>query len=99
MSTMTPADLERSVENLRGIVAALAAEVERSRARLAAVKARLSHHQHDYTRDVTGKPTTFTPATHTHAYASSTHAHNYQDRRFTLTDDDVARTTDVPREP
>ena len=96
MSTMTPADLERSVENLRGIVAALAAEVERSRARLAAVKARLSHHQHDYTRDVTGKPTTFTPATHTHAYASSTHAHSYQDYQYPSKGGDVTRQTGAP---
>ena len=96
MSTMTPADLERSVENLRGIVAALAAEVERSRARVAAVKARLSHHQHDYTRDVTGKPTTFTPATHTHAYASSTHAHSYQDYQYPSKGGDVTRQTGAP---
>ena len=99
MSTMTPGELERSVENLTAIVAALTTEVERSRARLAAIRATLSQHQHDFTRDVTGRPSTYTPATHTHSYASSTHAHTYQDRRFTLTDDDVSRTTDVPREP
>lgn len=99
MSTMTPGELEHSVANLKTILAALTADLERSRARLTAVRAALSQHQHDYTRDVTGRPTTFTPATHTHSYASTTHAHNYQDRRFTLTDDDVSSTTDVPREP
>ena len=92
MSTMTAAELERSVDNLRSLAAGLLGRSERVKTRLMAAEARLSQHQHDWTRDVTGKPTTFAAATHTHPYASSTHVHNYQDW-YVNDGGDVSRTT------
>jgi hypothetical protein len=90
---MTPGELERSVENLRGMIAVCQARSERVKARLAVAEAALSQHQHDWTRDILSKPTTFAPATHTHAaYASSTHIHNYQDW-YVNDGGDVSRTT------
>lgn len=96
---MTAAELERSVVNLAATLASLMTDLERSRMRLLLLKAALSQHQHDWTRDVTGKPTTFTPATHTHAYASSTHVHDYLDSQLGLLDSDIAGSTGFPREP
>lgn len=92
---MTPQELERRSDNLQDIIADLMRRSERVKARLTAAAAALSQHQHDYTRDVTGKPTTFTPSTHTHAYASSTHVHDYQDWR-TADYHDESRTTGGP---
>ena len=92
MGTMTAAELERSVDHLRGIVAGLVGWSERVKARLTQAEATMSQHQHDWTRDVLSKPTTFAPATHTHAYASSTHVHNYQDW-YVSDGGDVSRTT------
>ena len=112
MSTMTAAELERSVENLRGIVAHLLADLDRLKAEMTLTEAGLSHHKHDFTRDVTGQPTTYAPSTHNHdssyaatthnhdsSYASNTHVHNYEDGQYTLKPEknvDVSRTTGGP---
>ena len=79
MSTMTAAELERSVENLRGIVAHLLADLDRLKAEMTLTEATVSHHKHDFTRDVTGQPTTYAPATHTHntLYSQIGHTHDY----------------------
>ena len=79
MGTMTAGELERSVENLRGIVAQLLADLDRLKAEMTLTEATVSHHKHDFTRDVTGQPTTYAPATHTHAalYSELGHTHDY----------------------
>jgi hypothetical protein len=84
---MTPAELERSVENLRGIVAKLLADLERLKTHQAQVRAGLSHHQHDFTRDIQGRPSTYPAETHTHAaYSLSDHTHTgYADASHTHT--------------
>ena len=78
MTTMTPAELERSVENLRGIVAHLLADLDRLKAEMTLTEETVSHHKHDFTRDVTGQPTTYAPSTHNHdsSYAATTHNHD-----------------------
>jgi hypothetical protein len=76
MSTMTPAELERSVENLRSIIQRILDEMDRLKARMTLTEAGLSHHTHDFTRDVTGQPTTYAPSAHTHSeYADVSHTH------------------------
>jgi hypothetical protein len=73
---MTPAELERSVENLRSIIQRILDEMDRLKASMTLTEAGLSHHKHDFTRDVTGQPTTYAPSTHTHAaYADVSHTH------------------------
>ena len=74
---MTAGELERSVENLRGIVAQLLADLDRLKAEMTLTEATVSHHKHDFTRDVTGQPTTYAPATHTHAALYSPLGHNH----------------------
>jgi hypothetical protein len=96
MNLSLPPGLEQDVARLGAIIAALMVELERTEAELLLAEAVLSHHQHDYTRDVTGKPTTFTPATHTHSYASSTHMHSYQDYQYTSKGGDTTRQTGGP---
>lgn len=77
MSLQTPGELEASVDNLRGSVAQIFDEMERLKREMGVTEAGLSHHQHDFTRDVTGRPSTYPAATHTHAaYADATHNHN-----------------------
>lgn len=79
MSTLTAAELERSVENLRGILASLIADLDRLKADMALTEATVSHHKHDFTRDVTSQPTTYTPAAHNHnsSYSQLGHTHDY----------------------
>ena len=82
---MTPGELERSVENLRSIIQRILDEMDRLKASMTLTEAGLSHHQHDFTRDVTGQPTTYAPSTHTHAaYADVSHTHTaYADASHT----------------
>ena len=96
MNLEIPARLGQEMARLETMMAALMQDLERTEADLLLAEAALSQHQHDYTRDVTGKPTTFTPATHTHAYASSTHAHSYQDYQYPSKGGDVTRQTGAP---
>lgn len=106
MSTMTAAELERSLDNLRGIIHQILGEIERLKGEMALTEAGLSHHKHDFTRDITSPPSTYAPSTHTHAayadvghthaYASSTHVHNYQDSQVAGLSSDVSRTTGGP---
>ena len=96
MSTMTAGELEASVANLRGITAQILSEIERLKASMALSEATLSHHKHDFTRDITSPPSTYAPSTHTHAYASSTHTHTYQDAQVSGLSSDVSRTTGGP---
>lgn len=96
MSTMTAVELERSVDNLGGIVMQIRSDIDRLKGEIALMEAGLSHHQHDWTRDILSKPTTFAPATHTHAYASGTHVHNYSDAQVSGLSSDVSRTTGGP---
>ena len=91
-----PARLAQDVARLETIIAGLMGELERTEAELLLAEAALSQHQHDYTRDLTGKPTTFTPSTHTHAYASSTHTHSYQDYQYPSKGGNVTRQTGGP---
>jgi hypothetical protein len=100
MNLTIPPELERSLDELRISLVRAMSDLEGLKARHATARARVSHHQHDYTRDVTGQPTTFAPSPHTHAaYASDTHAHTYQDGQYTLKPEqnaDVSRTTGGP---
>lgn len=96
MSTMTAAELERSQDNLRAVLQRILDEIDRLKADMARSEATLSHHKHDFTRDITAPPSTYAPSTHTHAYASSTHVHNYQDAQVSGLSSDVARTTGGP---
>lgn len=82
MNLEIPTELERQMANAQTALVSLMADWAQVEADLALAEAALSHHQHDYTRDLTGKPATFTPATHTHAYASSTHTHSYNDYKW-----------------
>lgn len=84
MSLTTPAGLEQSLENLRSTLADLVGRADKTNDRLARLEAVLSSHTHDYTRDITGKPSSYTPATHSHSeYVTSStygsHTHSYQD--------------------
>lgn len=76
MSLMTPAELEQSVNTLGASLAQILADLERLKARHAAARARLIHHQHDFTRDLTGMPATYPVETHTHNYATVGHDHD-----------------------
>lgn len=110
MSLTVPPELERGMAELQTLLARALGDLERLKTRHALARAALSHHKHDWTRDITGQPATYTPATHnhdatyaatshTHAYASSTHVHNYQDGQYTLKPEqsaDVSRTTGAP---
>jgi hypothetical protein len=96
MSTMTAAELERSVDNLRSIVHQILGDLDRLKGEMALTEATLSHHKHDFTRDITSPPSTYAPSTHTHAYASSTHTHSYQDAQVSGLSSDVSRTTGAP---
>ena len=64
--------LASSVENLRGSLVGLVERLERTRGDVAALKALASQHQHDYTRDITGKPTASDVPAHSHTWASVT---------------------------
>lgn len=75
---MTAADLERSQDNLRAVLQRILDDIDRLKADMALTEAGLSHHKHDWTRDVTGQPTTYAPDTHTHdsLYATTSHNHD-----------------------
>ena len=109
MSLTTPEGLARSLENLGATLAQILGELERLKGRHSAARTRLSHHQHDFSRDITGQPATYPSAAHTHAYAAvvhshtsyalDTHVHNYEDGQYTLKPEknvDVSRTTGEP---
>ena len=100
MNLTVPPELERDVDTLRTLLVGALGDLERLKARHALARATLSQHKHDWTRDITGQPATWAPATHTHTgYATDTHRHNYQDGQYTLKPEqnvDVARTTGAP---
>ena len=99
MNLTVPPELERDVDRLQMLLAGALGDLERLKARQALVRSTLSHHKHDWTRDVTGQPSTWAPATHSHAYATDTHHHSYQDGQYTLKPEqnvDVSRTTGAP---
>ena len=99
MSLVIPDALEQSLRQLQTTLAQALSDLERLKARQALARATLSHHKHDWTRDVTGQPSTWAPATHSHAYATDTHHHSYQDGQYTLKPEqnvDVPRTTGGP---
>lgn len=100
MNLTIPDDLERSAGELQVILAQAMTELERLKQRKALLQATLSHHQHDFTRDLTGRPSTYPSSAHTHLeYASDTHRHNYLDGQYTLKPEqnvDATRTTGQP---
>ena len=100
MSLVIPDALEQNLRQLQTTLAQALSDLERLKARHALARATLSQHKHDWTRDITGQPATWAPATHTHTgYATDTHRHNYQDGQYTLKPEqnvDVARTTGAP---
>ena len=68
MSLETPAGLVASVENLRGALLDLMRQVEGIRGDVATLKAVSTSHTHDYTRDITGKPSAASVPAHTHPW-------------------------------
>lgn len=62
MSLQTPAGLEMSVENLRGIVADLVGQMERMRNEMAALKAAYGGHSHTITATTAASTTGTAPA-------------------------------------
>jgi hypothetical protein len=102
MNPMTvPPGLEHGMAELQTLLARILGDLERLKTRHVLARAVLSHHTHDFTRDVTGQPTTYAPSTHNHdsSYASDTHVHNYEDGQYTLEpvkNVDVSRTTGGP---
>ena len=111
-SLTVPPGLEHGMAELQTLLARILGDLERLKTRHVLARAVLSHHKHDFTRDVTGQPTTYAPSTHNHdssyaatthnhdsSYASNTHVHNYEDGQYTLKPEknvDVSRTTGGP---
>ena len=90
MNLNVPPELDRNLDTLRTLLIRAMSDLDRLKIRHMLVRAATSHHQHDFTRDVTGQPTTYTPATHTHdalysglehnhdgTYATPSHTHAY----------------------
>ena len=78
MNLTIPAELERSLDSLRLTIVAIQEELRKTAATMALDDSMLRHHQHDFARDITSRPRTYTPATHTHAaYALYDHTHGY----------------------
>jgi hypothetical protein len=77
MNLNVPPELDRNLDTLRTLLIRAMSDLDRLKTRHMLVRAATSHHKHDFTRDVTGQPTTYTPATHTHAALYSPLEHNH----------------------
>ena len=77
-SLTVPPGLEHGMAELQTLLARILGDLERLKTRHVLARAVLSHHKHDFTRDVTGQPTTYAPSTHNHdsSYAATTHNHD-----------------------
>lgn len=99
MSLTIPFELERGMAELQTLLVRAMSDLERLKTRRVLARAALSHHQHDFSRDITSQPTTYTPDTHTHAayvdiahthaaYSATEHTHTYASNTHTHTYND-----------
>lgn len=77
MSLTIPPELEWSLDDLRTVLMRAMSDLERLKTRHVLARAAVSHHQHDFTRDITSQPTTYPPDTHSHDALYSSLAHNH----------------------
>ena len=70
MSLQTPEGLIQSVDNLRGTLVDVLGRLERLDGDVDRLKTFASFHQHDYARDILGKPSTDSVPAHTHPWTT-----------------------------
>lgn len=76
MSMTVPPELEYGMAEVQTLLVRAMSDLERLKTRHVLVRAALSHHKHEFGRDITAPPTTYVPTAHTHAaYADITHTH------------------------